>query len=136
MDFGEMGFLEPARFQRFREDICCHYSVLNGVIDTDASDGRHHVRGISNEQQALLMPTGTEIGFNGEKRNLLPIVQVFGILREARLDFRNGFAEGFHSLSAQCLIVPFGEYQSRLPMVGALQNDEDPALAGAAKRAA
>jgi hypothetical protein len=56
LHFREIAHLDGPCLEFLPEHIGCHDRILDGVVDPDSSDWRHHVGRIANEQQARTIP--------------------------------------------------------------------------------
>src|SRR5260370_27388572 len=110
--------------------------MLNRVVDANAAHRRHHVRRIADEQESRLVPARTETGLDGEERELLPVGQGLDVSSQARLDLHNCPAYRGNALSAYLLIVAFAKNEASLPIVGAVQHNENAARTDAAEESA
>src|SRR5262249_57966881 len=70
------------------------------------------------------------------QRELAPIGQTLGVFGEARLGVDDALAYGLQTLAAQLLVQPLGEHESCLPIIEAVEHDEDAPAADAAEGAA
>src|SRR5258708_39190439 len=66
----------------------------------------------------------------------MPIGKRLGMGGKARFDLGDAAANRFHTRSVELLILPLRKYQSSLPIVVALQKNEDATASDAAERAA
>src|ERR1700730_13818766 len=118
-----------------RENIGSDHCILNGVVDADAANGRHYVRGIANEEQSWPVPERAAAGFDGEKSELMPLGERVGVRRKARFDLGDALANCFYASAVELLVLSLREDERRLPVVVALQKNEDTPAADAAERA-
>jgi hypothetical protein len=64
------------RPQRLAENVRRGYRVLDGKIDTHAAQGRHGMRRVTDAKQTWTMPMIESVKRNGEKLDLLPILEL------------------------------------------------------------
>src|SRR6185436_9372708 len=135
LHFGQVGFLDrPPRAQLLRQHVRGLDRVPDRVVDADAADGRHGVRGVAYEEQTRLVPPGEPVRGHREHVRLLPIVQRAHAVREPGHEPRHVALELRDPLLPQALVAALGDHVARLPLFLTVEDDHELPVA-AVKRA-
>ncbi len=107
--------------------------VLNGEIDSNAADGRHSVSSVSNAQQPGTRPILQPVDGDGEKADLIPIVQFLHAITKEGLHIRDLALKGGDAPLANLIGGPFRDNERTLPIGVAIDQDENPSSLGMAE---
>src|SRR5437773_2319184 len=115
----------PSLAQRRRQQVGGGHRVLDREVDADAADGRHRVRGVAEAEHARPEPAREPVHAHGEQLHVLPVAQ------RARLGARVGeprdlIAERREAAGADLVERALGDHETALPVVAAVEHDEDP----------
>lgn len=86
--------------QLFRKQIGGRHGVLDGEIDTYATDRRHRMGGIANAEKPLAIPLLQVIDFYGEQLHIVPILDLVDPVADERRALNDLVAESFEALFA------------------------------------
>src|SRR6266478_5327986 len=125
LDLGEVVIGYAVGLERIDENFCGDDSILDGVVDANATDGRHHVSRVTNQEKTRLVPERATIGLDREQGQLAPVDEGVRMPGELRRDFYEALPDSLDSLCTQLLIVALGKDEGRLPIVIAFEKDED-----------
>ncbi len=112
LDLGEVVIGYAVGLERIDENVCGDDSILDGVVDANATDGRHHVSRVTNQEETRLVPERATIGLDREQGQLAPVDEGVRMPGELRRDFDEALPDSLDSLCTQLLIVALGEDQA------------------------
>src|SRR5215212_11760272 len=104
--------------QRAGQEVRSDHRVLDGEVDTYASDWRDDVGGISEEQETGPVPPPQKIRLNREQGTLSPVLQPRNSVRKFRGKGSHRIAERRNSLLLETRIIAFRDDVSHLPVIG------------------
>ena len=109
---------------------------MYSVVDANASDGRHDVSRIADDENSGFVPERTAAGLDGKQFELVPVGKRFGMFGETRFGFGEALTNNFDSLSAKLLILSFRKHQTALPVFIAFKQNKDASATDATESAA
>ncbi len=135
LDGVEVLFGHLAGPQRRRQNVRRRHRVLNGEIDADPADRRHGVRSVADAEQARPVPLPQPVNRDGQELHIVPALDLADAPLHRRRDLGNA---GPECLQAACLDgfhPALGNDEGALPVIPAVQHDEEHARFGAAEHA-
>src|ERR1700738_2824224 len=92
--------LHHPRLERLPENVRRCHRVLDGKINAHAAQGRHGMRRVANAKQTWAVPTIEPVEDNGEKLDLLPVLELVEPIRELGHKSSKALTECRQSVSA------------------------------------
>src|SRR3954468_3488958 len=92
------------------------------------------MRGIANAEEPWSVPLPQSINLHGEKLNRLPTLEFLHTIRRKRCQLSDALAERHQPLRLDVTAGVFRDHEPALPVVCAVQHDEDAAAVEAAHR--
>ncbi len=111
--------------QGFGKDVGGGHGVLDGEIDADAADRRHGMRRISDAEKAFAAPFLQPVHPHREELHVVPGRDLADAVGELRIEVDDLRAEGRQPLFAQRVVAALRDHESALPVVAAVEHDEE-----------
>ena len=113
--------------QRFEKNIGCRHGILNGEIDTDTADRRHGVGGVADAQKTRPKPVEQSVHADRQKLYIVPAAQLLHAVARVGRELHDRRAKSFERLPAHLVELSLGNDVAALPIVAAIERDENPA---------
>ena len=110
--------------------------VLDRQVDADAADRRHRMRGIADAQQAGPKPGVQPVHRHGQQLHIVPDREFLHAVAQIRRQPHDLGAERLQPARVHLVDAALGNDERALPVVVAIQHDEDAAGVDAAERLA
>ena len=111
--------------QRRRQDVRRRHGILDGEVDADAADRRHRVRGVADAQESRAVPPGEAVHANRQELHVVPGAQFPDLLAQHRREPGHAVAKGREAGGADSLERALRDHVAALPVVAAVDHDED-----------
>src|SRR5262249_5126682 len=125
LDTGEFHVSQLPFEQGTGKDIGSGNCVLDGEIDADAADRRHGMRRVADAQHARLVPCDQPVDSDGQLPEVLEAHDFAGAIGQERRQLGDGAADRVEPLRLHCFQRIFGDDEAALPVVTAIDPDED-----------
>ena len=124
LNFAQVFGRQRASLQRLGQNVGGDDRVLNRVVDADAADRRHDVRGVADEEESRFVPLLHAARLDREHRDLLPVFQLLEASGELREYAVERLAQRFEAGGANLLVAALEYDVGDLPLTPAVEHDE------------
>src|SRR5215469_6123642 len=116
--------------KRLCEYVSRSHRILNGQVDTDASDRGHRMGCVADAQQTGPIPLPKAVCPDGQQLHIVPVSQFRHAISQERGDFHNARTEAFDASRLHLFRSSFGDSKAAMPIVSAINRHHGLATIG------